>query len=633
MHISATDPDSVILIVDDASEIIDLLRVTLTKAGFSNIHATTDSRKAASLFYKVKPDVMLLDLMMPKFDGYDVLKEIQNENPKSYIPIIIMTADQETDTKFKAMQMGAKDFITKPFSNFDLLVRVNTISEMSSLYKSLELKNFYLFKKIKEQTSKMQDAIELKDSAEEQLRLNMMYDAVTGLPNKILLDDRLKQLVQQSKRDKVKFALVIFGIDDFMEINNTLGQKLYNKLLKNISKKLKASLRVSDTVSSLNVDELEEMLTRVDEQKFTIVIPNYETTENIELVVSRCLSHLSQPFDVSGVSLDIIIRAGIALYPDHGESVEDILQHANVAHYNARNDNLPWIYYDAEHDVFIKHRLNLMSELKAALSEDNLTIYYQPKIDLVKNCVHSCEALIRWQHSIHGFIPPDTFIPIAERTGTIRILTKWVLEKVISQCAEWLKNNMRINVSINLSTVDLKDDTIVNTIKTILKTHKVPPYLITLEVTESSVMSDPTTSVEVLNHLFDLGMKLSIDDYGTGYSSLSYLKSLPVAELKIDKSFVLEMDKDNDVVFLDKDNDDVIIVKSTIDLAHNLSLNVVAEGIENEDIYNKLKDLGCDIGQGYYISRPLPAEEFEQWMKTSPWGYGANTDNTIKAKN
>lgn len=619
MLINAVDPDSVILIVDDTSEIIDLLYLTLTNAGFTDIHSTTNSRDAAKLFYKLKPNVMLLDISMPEFDGFDVLQEIYRENPNSFIPIIIMTADGSDEVKLKALQKGAKDFITKPFSDFDLLIRINSVSEMSSLYKSLELQNFNLFNKIKEQTSKMHDAIELKNNAEEQLHFNMMYDSVTGLPNKVLLEDRLKQLIQQSKRDNSKFALVFFGVDDFMDIKNTLGQKIYNILLKKISTKLKSSLRLSDTISSLNLNSLEEMLTRVDEQKFTIVIPDYETKENIKLVISRCLAHLSEPFDMRGVNLDIVIRAGIALYPDHGDNVDELLQHANVAHYTARKNHLPWTYYDAEHDAFINHRLNLMSELKVAISEDNLTIHYQPKINLKNNYIHSCEALIRWQHSIHGFIPPDTFIPIAEQTGTIRLLTLWVLEKTISQCALWFKNNMPIPISINLSTVDLKDDAIVKTIKTILKTHKVPPYLITLEVTESSVMYDPTTSVEVLNNLFNLGVKISIDDYGTGYSSLAYLKSLPVAELKIDKSFVIEMDQDHHTVFIDQDNDDVIIVKSTIDLAHNLSLSVVAEGVENEEVYNKLKELGCDIGQGYYISRPLPIDEFEQWLKTSKW--------------
>ncbi len=612
MKLTAENKDAVILAIDDNQATLGLIDAILRGAGFSNIHLTREARQAASLYKEYNPDVVLLDLNMPEMDGFDVLAMFKKECNAEYLPVIILTAEDDVAIKVKVLEYGAKDFIAKPFDHFEMLARINTIVSMSTFYKELLLKNKSLDRVVNAQTNSLMSAVKQKEEAEEKLQKNLLHDSVTGLPNRHLFEDRLSQFISVSKRNKTNVAVIVLGFDNYTEIDNVIGHHAYDELLRKITSRLKAILRTSDTVSIIQNATSGTALSRLGEDLFAIIVPIFQTLDDIDRVIGRCASSLLAPIDLPDIMFDIIIRGGVSYFPDHGDTPDELIQHANNALYHAREENRNYMIYDISHDYETKYRLNLMAELKKGLEQDELELFYQPKIDLNTNRVTGCEALIRWHHPEYGFVPPDSFIPIAEKTGTIRLVTTWVIGKAMQQWAQWRAMGIEFTISINVSTYDLGDSSFVALVKQKLEKYNVTPSNIILEVTENSTMQDPGTSMTILNHLSALGVLLSIDDYGTGYSSLSYLKSLPVDEIKIDKSFVMNMDTDRD---------NSVIVKSTIDLAHNLGYRVVAEGIENKTIYAMLQAYNCDTAQGFFMSQPLPAHEIENWLIEKKWKF------------
>jgi EAL domain-containing protein (putative c-di-GMP-specific phosphodiesterase class I) len=317
------------------------------------------------------------------------------------------------------------------------------------------------------------------------------------------------------------------------------------------------------------------------------------------------LAVLDHPFRVGDIDLDVDGSVGIALFPDHGTDAVVLLQRADIAVYQAKQLRGGWEFYNAERDLNTPRRLTMAVELKTALLDGGLSVHYQPKAELTDGRVTGVEVLARWNHPTDGFIPPDEFIPLAEHTGLIRPLTYWVLAVAINQCGAWRRQGVHLHVAVNLSMRVLVDSDLSSQVETLLADAGLPASSLTLEITESTIMSDPVHSIAVLRRLSDLGITLSIDDFGTGYSSLAYLKRLPVGEVKIDRAFVMGMGTDMA---------DAAIVRSTIDLAHNLGLRVVAEGVEDTDTWDSLALLGCHSAQGYLLSKPMPAPEFERWL-------------------
>lgn len=612
MKLTAENKNAIILAIDDNEATLGLIDAILRGAGFKNIHLTREPHKASSLFRELNPDVILLDLNMPSMGGFDVLAMFKKECNAEYLPVIILTGDDDVEIKVKVLECGAKDFIAKPFDHFEMLARINTIVAMSTFYKELLLKNKSLDRVVSAQTNSLMYAVKQKEEAEEKLQKNLLHDGVTGLPNRYLFEDRLSQFISVSKRNETNVAVIVLGFDNYTEIDNVIGHHAYDELLRKITVRLKAILRTSDTVSIIQDATSGTALSRLGEDMFAIIVPIFRTLDDIDRVIGRCAASLLTPIDLPDIMFDIIIRGGVSYFPDHGDTSEELIQHANNALYHAREEHKNYMIYDISHDYETKYRLNLMTELKKGLECDDLELFYQPKIDLNTNRVMGCEALIRWTHPEYGFVSPDSFIPVAEQTGTIRLVTTWVIEKAMMQWAKWQAMGIELAISINVSTYDLSDSSFVSLVKKNLEKYNVIPSNIILEVTENSTMQDPATAMNILNHLSVLGVKLSIDDYGTGYSSLSYLKSLPVDEIKIDKSFVMNMDTDRD---------NSVIVKSTIDLAHNLGYQVVAEGIENKTIYAMLQAYNCDTAQGFFMSRPLPASEIENWLIEKKWKF------------
>jgi EAL domain-containing protein (putative c-di-GMP-specific phosphodiesterase class I) len=308
---------------------------------------------------------------------------------------------------------------------------------------------------------------------------------------------------------------------------------------------------------------------------------------------------------VGDLNLEVGASIGVALAPVHGNDAATLLQRADVAMYSAKEARSGFEVYDPDRDEYSPRRLMLAAELRHAIERGQLSIHYQPKADLRTNGITGVEALLRWHHPDYGFVPPDEFIPLAEHTGLIRPLTRWVLAASIAQCGTWQRRGLHLNVAVNLSVRALLDVGLPEEVEGLLREAAVPPTALTLEITESSIMADPARSIGVLNRLADLGIMLSIDDFGTGYSSLSYLKKLPVGEVKVDRSFVMNMSADPD---------DAVIVRSTIDLAGNLGLRVVAEGVEDQATWDQLTLLGCDAAQGYFLGRPMPVLQLDRWL-------------------
>lgn len=424
-----------------------------------------------------------------------------------------------------------------------------------------------------------------------------LYDHLTRLPNRKLVQDRLLQQVHTARRDKLPFSVIMVDLDRFKEVNDTLGHHVGDELLKQVGRRFKHALRHMDTIGRLGGDE------------FAVVLPNTDV-ETACLVAGKLLKTLDIPFELESATCSVDASMGIAVFPHHGDDVPSLLRSADVAMYIAKKNREGYFVYDAKKDKHTVHRLNLVADLHQALDKDELQLYYQPKLDLNSKIITGVEALMRWNHNERGFVPPDVFIPVMEQSGMISRHTIWVLDEAYRQCMEWQQAGYALSMSVNLSAYTLRDTQLLEHILSLQEQWNPPPGTLVMEVTESAVMGDLDYVSGILSELYSQGVQFSIDDFGTGYSSLSHLKHLPVSELKIDKSFVIEMDCDVD---------NATIVRSTVDLAHNMGLRVVAEGVETAETLDALGELGCNQAQGYFIARPAPPEELITFLESEGW--------------
>jgi diguanylate cyclase (GGDEF)-like protein/PAS domain S-box-containing protein len=420
-----------------------------------------------------------------------------------------------------------------------------------------------------------------------------LHDALTSLANRTLFHRRVSQLVNPRRRSDTRAAVVVIDLDGFKEINDSLGHAAGDQLLVEVSRRLEGALRTSDTVARLGGDE------------FGVLLPQVAEREDVVHAVTRMKTAIEEPVSLQGLSLSLEASIGIALYPEGGEDVETLLRCADAAMYHAKDEKSGWAFYDASHIRHGTPRVTLMSELRRALDERELVLYYQPKAVLADGEVHAVEALLRWQHPDRGLVPPDEFIPMAQQTGLIKPLTQYVIDEALRQCHAWLRDGLCLAIAVNLSARSLVDGNFPTQVAGLLDRWDVAPGLLEFEITESAMLTDPARTKLILGQLSGMGIRLSVDDFGTGYSSLSYLKRLPVNEIKVDRSFVMNMDTNED---------DATIVRSTIDLGRNLGLDVVAEGVETEKVWDRLRALGCTAAQGYYLSRPVPAPELGRWL-------------------
>ena len=420
----------------------------------------------------------------------------------------------------------------------------------------------------------------------EEIERRALYDELTGLPNRTLFGDRIEQAIAAAGQDPHSAAVMLLDVDGFREVNDALGHETGDRLLQEVASRLGETVRSSETLARLGGDEFGILLSPGSDEDATAL-------------AARIHGVLESPFSLSGFPLEIAVSVGIAAYPEHGESVDTLLQHADVAMYVAKDGHAGTALYESEQDTSDAARLALAGELRGAIDNEELVVHFQPKAELESGLIVGVEALVRWQHPERGFIPPDEFIPIAERTGLIKPLSQYVVASALRQCGEWRAAGFDLHVAVNLTIPDLLDLELPDRIGELLAETGVRPGQLELEITETTILADPFRVRQVLNRLNEMGLRLAIDDFGTGYSSLAYLKNLPVHTIKIDRSFVMGMCEDAS---------DATIVRSTIDLGRNLGLGVVAEGIESQEVWDALRADGCSLAQGYFISRPASAE-------------------------
>jgi diguanylate cyclase (GGDEF)-like protein/PAS domain S-box-containing protein len=435
--------------------------------------------------------------------------------------------------------------------------------------------------------------------AEESLRRLRLYDQLTGLPNRMMLLNRLGRALVDSARTTRPLSLLILALDRFKDISHTLGHHNGDMIVRDLAARLGDALGDADRVARLRGDE------------FGVLLPDADSAFARQ-VGERILASLEAPFMVQRLPIEVSASIGIAVAPDHATEAEGLLRRADTAVQAARNlGGGASVVYSAEHDPHDPTRLALLGELRRALEGNELQVHYQPKVDLKTHSVVGAEALLRWPHFRRGYVSPAEFVPLAEATGLIRQLTRWVLDRATGEARSWERAGRQLPVSINISARSLHDDRIVDEVEEALMTHDLRADRLQIEITESAVMHDEARAAEVLASLAGRGVSVSIDDFGTGYTRLGLLQRLPVHELKIDKSFVLGMTGER--------GEDTAIVRSTADLAHNLGLTAVAEGVENQWTLDLLSSFGCDQAQGFHIAKPMPSANFVDWLGASSW--------------
>jgi diguanylate cyclase (GGDEF)-like protein len=423
-----------------------------------------------------------------------------------------------------------------------------------------------------------------------------LHDALTGLPNRLLFQRRIAEaLVNAHVGSSV--AVMLLDLDRFKEVNDTLGHHNGDLLLQEIGNRLRRILRSGDTVARLGGDE------------FAVLLPDLAGDEAALAAATGIRQALERPFQIAEVNLDVGCSIGIAMWPHHGEDATVLLQRADVAMYSSKENQRGVELYDPTSDTYSLERLALVGELRNAIEQGELAVHYQPKAAIAGGQLLGMEALVRWHHPRLGAIPPEEIIGVAEQTGLIRPLTLWVLNQALRQCRLWRREGHKFDVAVNLSIRNLLDAELPNDVLRMLTELGLPSSALTFEITESSIMNDPVRTVAVLSRLRAMGVRLAIDDFGTGYSSFSHLQRMPVDEIKIDKSFVQH---------LATDDSDYVIVRSIVDLGRNLGLRVVAEGVEDHGAWERLRGLGCDVAQGYVLTRPLPAAELDVWLAQQP---------------
>jgi diguanylate cyclase (GGDEF)-like protein/PAS domain S-box-containing protein len=430
----------------------------------------------------------------------------------------------------------------------------------------------------------------------EALEYQALHDVLTGLPNRTLLNDRLRQAILTAQRERTSVALLVMDMDGFKEVNDTLGHDAGDLLLQQVALRLESVLRSSDTMARLGGDEF-------------AFLPAGETgSEGGARTAEKVLAALAQPFVVGERSINTSASIGIAVFPDHGQDAPTLLRHADVAMYIAKRARRRYAVYAPRQNDHDAARLELTGALRHAITHDELVLHFQPKIDLRIGRTTGVEALVRWQHPKRGLLPPDQFIPVAEECELIKPLTRWVLNRALRQCRLWLESGLDVGLAVNLSGRNLLDTDLLATTRELLETWRVDPGRLNIDLTEDSIMSPAT--IATLTHLGGLGVGLALDHFGTGFSSLAHLKRLPFREIKIDRSFIAGMSGE----------EGISIVRPMIDLGHTMRLEVVAEGVEDQGTLDGLQALGCDSAQGFHLCAPILAADVTTWLRQSAWG-------------
>lgn len=559
----------VIVLADDDPSIRLMVRHVLESEEYDIIEAA-DGLEAIKAVEKHHPALILLDAVMPGLDGFTTCEQIKDKG-YSDIPVIMITGLDDDASVERAYDVGAIDFITKPIKWAVLKHRVKSVVA--------------------------------KVVAERKVKLLAYRDALTDLPNRLLFADRLEQAVVRAERHRESVALMLIDIDDFKLVNDSFGHDAGDKLIRAVGDMLSKSLRRADTVARLGGDE------------FAVIVEGIEGADDAISIADNLTTMLEHNVKLDDQETFTSASVGIAVYPDDGKDPRTLLKNADTAMFRAKeNGRHCFQFYKPEMSVNAMERLDLENSMRKALENNELVVHYQPTVDLHKNDVDGVEALIRWQHPEKGVINPADFIPVAEDSGLILQIGEWVIATACKQLRAWEDAGLKDqNISINISPRQFRDQDIVTVFKTHLAEDNVNAESFTVEITESTLIEDIGEVEKVLNELHDLGIRLALDDFGTGFASLAYLKDFPVDIVKIDRTFI-EGVPDNE--------DDNTIVSAIAGLTRGLKLRLLAEGVENERQLEMLKGLGCQLGQGFYWSKALPADQYEQFYLNRVYNVG-----------
>jgi diguanylate cyclase (GGDEF)-like protein len=546
--------------------------------------AVADGRPYAMAFVDMR--------MPPGWDGLETIEHLWETDPD--VQVVICSAHTDYDWTEVVDRLGHSDkllVLRKPAEPIEVLQCATALSR--------KWENERL---VRDLVGRLEEDISVRtrglEAANRQLRHLATHDTLTGLPNRVLLDDRLAQAIAHADRDKRSFAVMVCGLDRFKRINDSLGHRAGDELLQEIARRLSGVVRTADTVARVGGDE------------FVLIGSSAVDSDDALQLATRCIAALEAPVRVGGIDLHVSPSIGIAQYPGDGESIEALLAHADAAMYAAKQRGRGNVErYVVGMHAGTEDRVQLESELHTAVALKQFELYYQPKVDTRTGSARSAEALIRWVHPKRGIVSPAEFIPLAEECGLIGAIGEWVIREACRQARVWQDAGVpSLRVSVNLSASQFRESGLVDSIRRALADARLEARYLEVELTESAVMSDPEQSVAILEQLSAMGVLVSVDDFGTGYSSMSYLRRFPIDKLKIDRVFIDE---------IASRPEDASIVRAIVSLAHSLNLKVVAEGVETPAQLDFLKAAGCDEYQGYHFSRPLPAADFERLIRAS----------------
>jgi diguanylate cyclase (GGDEF)-like protein len=530
--------------------------------------------------------VAFIDMRMPPgWDGLETIEKLWAIDPD--VQVVVCSAHSDYDWTDFIERLGHSDkllILKKPFEPIEAL---QCASALTRKWQDAQVLRRHV--RALEQT--VHARTEGLEAANRQLRHLATHDALTGLPNRVLLDDRLEQAIVHAQRDGQQFAVVMLDLDRFKIVNDSLGHRAGDELLSEMARRLQGAVRSVDTVARIGGDE------------FVLVLSPLGSYADAQAVAQKAVDAIRATVHVTGVDLHVSTSVGIAMYPEGGTTADSLLAHADAAMYCAKNRGRNLIQrFEPGMDSATRERVKRESDLHGALERGELILHYQPKVDTDTGCFHSAEALIRWQHPEIGTIQPQDFIPLAEDCGLIVPIGEWVLREACRQAREWqLEGLPPLRVAVNVTATQFRQGNLLDVIRDALETSGLDPRHLELELTESAVMTNPEESAAILEDLSTMGVLVSVDDFGTGYSSMSYLRKFPIDKLKIDRTFVKD---------LMSRSDDASIVQAIISLAHSLRLKVVAEGVETAEQLLSLQEMGCDQYQGFHFSPPLPANEF-----------------------
>lgn len=571
-------PQSLLLIDDLPDDIHELLEAL--KSEYRIMVAASGARALEIVEGDTPPDLVLLDIVMPGMDGYEVCRRIKESPLGHRIPVIFITLVDAPREKVKGFELGAADYITKPFDIDEVRARIRTHLELARLRRFLE-------SLIAKRTAMLQ-------VIEEKCQTLAHRDSLTDLPNRVLFVELLEHSILHAERTRQRFALLALDLDNFKTINESLGHRLGDQLLIEVSWRLQKLLPESEAIARIGGDEFG-------------VILDYNKRMPIDLIAQRIIDALAEPFQLDGRQVYIGVSIGIALFPADGGNAETLRSNVDAALHQAKAQGRGILcFFSPEMSQRAKKRLGLEADLRRALADGELSLHYQPQIDLLSGEIVGLEALARWRQPERGMISPGDFIPLAEDSGLVVPMGAWMLRESLHQMGRWRGVGPRnLLMAVNVSAVQLSRGDLVRTVREALAETQVAPEQLELEITESFVMADREQSFKTLVELKRLGVRLAIDDFGTGYSSLAYLQELHVDTLKVDASFVQGMAGNIG---------NTSIVKAIIALGHGLGLSIIAEGVEDLGQVSCLRELQCDVIQGFLVSRPMPAAEMTVFL-------------------